>query len=69
MSARSTRNPRKILASQITRAPIAVRSTNSRKATTKRAGKFCEHISAASCPIGAVEGAVLDGFAEVFGGE
>jgi hypothetical protein len=31
MSARSTRNPRKILASQIARAPIAVRTTKSRK--------------------------------------
>jgi hypothetical protein len=68
MSVRSTRNPRKNLASQITRTSIAVRSTNPRKASTERAGKVCEYISAASGPIGAVKCAVLDGFAEVFGG-
>jgi hypothetical protein len=68
MPARGTRNPRKNLASQGTYAPIAPRSTNPRKVTTTRAGKFCERISAASRPIGAVQCAVLDGFAEVFGG-
>jgi hypothetical protein len=35
MSARSTRSPRKILASQITRAPIAVCSRNPRETITQ----------------------------------
>jgi hypothetical protein len=69
MSAKSTQNPRKILASQITREPNAECPTNPRKATTERAGKLCVYISVASCPVRAVEGAVLGGFAEVFGRE
>ena len=64
MSARSTGEPQKILVSQITRTQSAVRSTNPCETTTQSCG-----ILKPLRPVGAVEGAVLDGFARVFGRE